>query len=166
MQSYVRSSVYAYIFHSRLKFWLPKISAESRYTTVTPAKWKNADIVLALSSLFMSLRGLEKLYAHWASSRERVQQESRVVTWLHYRKVDAYVRFIWVVWEPGRQLAGSSRKETESCAFGCGCGGGVEVKNVKSMGRETEQVAPHTPRAAEGILTAFPETDVVGWRGV
>lgn len=24
MQSYIRSSVYAYIFHSRLKFWLPK----------------------------------------------------------------------------------------------------------------------------------------------
>lgn len=29
-----------------------------------------------------------------------------------------------------------------------------------------QQVAPRTPRAAEGILTAFPETDVVGWRAV
>lgn len=35
----------------------------------------------------------------------------------------------------------------------------------QSMGRETAG-GPRIPRAAEGILTAFPETDVVGWRAV
>lgn len=42
----------SYIFHSRVKFWLPKSLLKAGITTVKPAKWKNTDSVLALTLNF------------------------------------------------------------------------------------------------------------------
>lgn len=89
---------------------------------------------------FHELEMTWKVVCTLSFQQRKVQQESRVVTWLYYRNVDAYVRLTWVVWEPGRQLAGSSRKETESCASGCGCGGGDGVKMSRAWGGR-QQVA-------------------------
>lgn len=81
--------------------------------------------------------------------------------------MDPWVKFICPGLRPITQLAGSSRKETELCAFGFGWDGEEKVKNVKGMGREAKQVAPCTPKGSGGALDTIPKhSDVGGWHAV